>query len=417
MRKRSVFATLAILALMFCMAIPAGAEFKSETRQGVAAVYTCFETVDGAELGFGSGTCFFVGKTGQSPSYLITNYHVIDLWEEFGSGELVTLRVSGGEVAGRSKIRVYFDANDYVEAYHMDSDSGKDVAILQLASPTLERVSIPVLIPTEEMVGKVVYSVGFPGLADNEIVGPTTKWGINDSSVNSGHISRLATTSGTGQTVLQLDFDIKHGNSGGPLVNEDGAVLGITTFSISNSGTQESMNYAVNIQEAVSLLNRNGIEFDFWHPSSLPVIPIAIGGSVVIIAVVVAVVLRRKPRPKPDSKGKDKPSPVAAKRPALLCMAPQHGGMMLNAENRQIVIGRKGCDVVFEDNTPGVSGRHCALYWDANAQEFVVTDFQSRYGTYLQNGQKLPANTPVRLKAGDAFYVGDRANMFKLDMV
>ena len=70
------------------------------------------------------------------------------------------------------------------------------------------------------MVGSTIYAVGYPGLAENVFADATTTWGPSDVSVTSGSISRLLTTSGTGQMRLQIDCVIRHGNSGGPLVNE-----------------------------------------------------------------------------------------------------------------------------------------------------------------------------------------------------
>ena len=48
---------------------------------------------------------------------------------------------------------------------------------------------------------------------------------------------------------------------------------------------------------------------------------------------------------------------------------------------------------------------------------FTLTDLNSSYGTFLINGLKINANTPVNLKPGDSFYVGDKANILKVEVV
>ena len=445
---KKCFAFLSVLMVMACLCVvPALAEFDiTAARKGVAAIYTCFETTSGQEAGFGSGTCFFVGPEGEDPTYLITNNHVISTWKEYGEGQLIEIRVDAdNSITGRAKIRVYYDAknNNYVEAYHVASDEIKDVAILRIDSPSKERVALPLLIPTEDMVGTTpVHAIGYPGISDNELVDPTTKWGLNDSSVYNGYISRLGTTSGTGRRTVQLGFSIQHGNSGGPLVNDKGQVLGITAMGVSNS--EESVDYAINIQEAVTMLHNAGIDFTLIsasqsdsdeknsdiiiidpHPKKDYTLYIVIGAlaAVVIVAVVAVLVLRKNNNGGNGNHGGNGGTgghggeTVSSKRPALICLAPQHNGMMMSLENRQVVAGRQGCDVVFRDGTPGVSARHCSVYWDRNSKDFIVTDLQSSFGTYLQNGQRLAPNVATHLKPGDSFYLGDSSNMMRVELV
>ena len=66
--------------------------------------------------------------------------------------------------------------------------------------------------------------------------------------------------------------------------------------------------------------------------------------------------------------------------------------------------------------TPGVSGKHCTLSYDGLLEQFTLTDIGSSFGTYLGNGTKLTPNVPVKLNAGDSFYVGDKANVITLEV-
>lgn len=49
------------------------------------------------------------------------------------------------------------------------------------------------------------------------------------------------------------------------------------------------------------------------------------------------------------------------------------------------------CNIVFDKNTPGISGRHCQVVYDGNEDRFLLTDLGSSYGTFLGNGKKLTA--------------------------
>src|SRR5699024_12849471 len=79
-----------------------------------------------------------------------------------------------------------------------------------------------------------------------------------------------------------------------------------------------------------------------------------------------------------------------------------------------LVIGRDPatCNIVFDKNTPGISGRHCQVVYDPNEDCFIITDLGSSYGTFLGNGKKLTANVAEKLSTGDTFYLCDNANRF-----
>ena len=80
----------------------------------------------------------------------------------------------------------------------------------------------------------------------------------------------------------------------------------------------------------------------------------------------------------------------------------------------KVIIGRDpaSCNIVFDKNTPGISGRHCQVVYDANEDCFLITDLGSSYGTFLGNGKKLTANVVEKLAAGDTFYLCDNTNRF-----
>ena len=108
--------------------------------------------------------------------------------------------------------------------------------------------------------------------------------------------------------------------------------------------------------------------------------------------------------------------PGRSAQPVIYCT----GGQFLNHKIRlgatTATIGRTaGCTVRFENGTPGVSGRHCAISWDAGRQEFIVQDLGSTYGTFLKNGTRLTASQPTRLLPGEVVYLGDSASSVRLE--
>ena len=451
MKKRIVSSLLAVF-LLLAIPLTASADFDPETRNSVVVVETCLE-LDAGTVSFGWGTGFFVGEDGQDPMYLITNHHVIEPFLESGEGELVQAETTEGVLTGRSKIRVYYDSDDYEEAYPVAYDEIKDLAVLKLGAATSKRTPLPLCSPTDNMVGSTIYAVGYPGLAENVFADATTTWGPSDVSVTSGSISRLLTTSGTGQMRLQIDCVIRHGNSGGPLVNEDGQVLGIAVSSVSDE-EDSSMYYGVNIDEVIPYLKQYDVPYVLQEAGATQsssetslaegtapagdtiVVPesteedpkessggvpaavwVVIGVAVAAVAGVVIFLLLQKGKKTPAQVQPVQPAPAPApapqKVPVLRSLAQQHNGVRIPIQGRQILIGTSqgDCQVVFRSGTPGVSRRHCSISWDAATGDFILTDLGSSFGTFLENRQKLAQGVPTRLRPGDRFYLGSPENL------
>ena len=72
--------------------------------------------------------------------------------------------------------------------------------------------------------------------------------------------------------------------------------------------------------------------------------------------------------------------------------------------------------LVYQDGTPGVSSRHCQIAFDEQAGQFLVTDLNSTYGTFLADGQRLAPNTPVKLPPKSSIYLGEVANTIYLEL-
>ena len=451
MKKRIVSLALTVI-LLLAVPLTASADFDPETRNSVVVVETCLE-LDAGTVSFGWGTGFFVGEEGQDPMYLITNHHVIEPFLESGEGELVQAETTEGVLTGRSKIRVFYDSDDFEEAYPVAYDEIKDLAVLKLGAATSKRTPLPLCSPTDNMVGSTIYAVGYPGLAENVFADATTTWGPSDVSVTSGSIRRLLTTSGTGQMRLQIDCVIRHGNSGGPLVNEDGQVLGIAVSSVSDE-EDSSMYYGVNIDEVIPYLKQYDVPYVLQEAGATQsssetslaegtapagdtiVVPesteedpkessggvpaavwVVIGVAVAAVAGVVIFLLLQKGKKTPAQVQPVQPAPAPApapqKVPVLRSLAQQHNGVRIPIQGRQILIGTSqgDCQVVFRSGTPGVSRRHCSISWDAATGDFILTDLGSSFGTFLENRQKLAQGVPTRLRPGDRFYLGSPENL------
>ena len=132
---------------------------------------------------------------------------------------------------------------------------GKDVAILKIDG----RTNLPTVTlgdDTKMQTGDKIYAMGYPGAATLH-AGVDTLQSMQEPTLTSGIISaRKQMTGGWG--VFQMDAAIHYGNSGGPLFNEEGEVIGVNTFGSvdESSGTLVGgMNFAIPISVAKQFLS------------------------------------------------------------------------------------------------------------------------------------------------------------------
>ena len=379
-----------------------------------------------------SGSGFFVGKAGENPTHIVTNHHVVSDYIMAGEGggyRIATRQTYQGypvAVSARScELRVYYDENDYDVAFvDCYGDMNKvDLAVLTIREGTEKRKPLSIQVPTEDMVGDVVYTLGFPGNAENDYTSGS-KYGLDDVTLHRGIISKFAVNEGQGVERIQTDATIQHGNSGGPLVAENGHVIGVNTNVISNSPYQNQIEvdyYSINASELVKFLDKNNIPYESAGTGSLlPVIGICFAVCAAAAAAVVILKKKKGTSASPAAEAAAGLSKVKAgvsgkiqaaasgkaqpaKRAFIRSMAPQHNGMALVVNDAPLLIGRDSanCKLVYAEGTAGVSGRHCQISYDAAAGVFMLTDLRSSYGTFLMSGQKLDANVPYRLRPGE----------------
>ena len=458
--KKRIAALILCIVLLLSFSVCCYAESATnEARKGVIRIVEAIYS-DGALEGYAMGTGFFVGKEGEPVRYLVTNYHVVAKYIENGKGNTFEYKDKyGTKHIGQVMLEVFFDSKDSLEAYVVDYDDIQDIAVLKLEKATDKRISLPLLIPTDSIVGDEMYIVGYPGNAD-EYITSTSTWDVEDSLISKGTIGRLVTESGAGTKWIQsTDVPAANGNSGGPLLTVDGSVIGVTC-KIATGSTDQYMNMGINIEPVVEMLRKNDVEYELANekaaapvedpaeepaedpaeePAPAPVeepaeeksilVPVIIAAAAVAVAAIAAaVILSRRKKSKKNSTtqiqediGKTVPArqvqDAKVPSPVIRSLAAQHGGKKVQIKNDPVVIGRnKDCTIVFRDDTPGVSSKHCAISYDKAAGAFIVKDMGSTYGTFLDSGMKLDPNRTYRLKAGDTVYLGDKANLLKVEL-
>jgi S1-C subfamily serine protease len=169
----------------------------------------------------GAGSGFVIDSRG----YILTNFHVV---QEAQSIEVV--------LGDQSKYAAKF----------IGADQRNDVALIKIDPKGKKLVLLPLGDSSTLQVGQKVLAIGNP-------------FGFQ-STLTTGIVSALGRTVQTSQTTfideaIQTDAAINRGNSGGPLINSHGEVIGINSAIYTPTGTTAGIGFAIPINTAKSIAN------------------------------------------------------------------------------------------------------------------------------------------------------------------
>ena len=188
---------------------------------GVVTIYSSF--ADG-ERSQGSG--FVVSDAG----HILTNSHVVT-----NAGE-------GSSVHGAASVYVVFADGDRIPASIIGWDLFNDTGVVKV-DPGAHRITpVPLGDSSRVVVGEPVAAIGSPfGQESSLAVGVVS---ATERSIRS--LTSAYDVSGA----IQIDAPINRGNSGGPLLDARGRVIGINAQISSDSGTNEGVGFAIPINAA-----------------------------------------------------------------------------------------------------------------------------------------------------------------------
>jgi S1-C subfamily serine protease len=192
----------------------------------------------------GAGSGFVIDPKG----YILTNNHVVE---------------------GAQTIEVVLGDQSRYPAKFIGADPRNDVALIKIEPKSKPLVALPLGDSSAIQVGQKVLAIGNP-------------FGFQ-STLTTGVVSALGRTVQTSQTTfideaIQTDAAINRGNSGGPLINSRGEVIGINSAIYTPTGTTAGIGFAIPINTAKRIAH-DLITDGRVHQAFLGVETISVGGG------------------------------------------------------------------------------------------------------------------------------------------
>ena len=186
-------------------------------RRAYRGVVEITVTQNGAAAPFGEGSQKAQGSgwVYDSDGHIVTNEHVVD---------------------GASSISVRLWNGKTYSAHVVGTDKSTDLAVIKVDAPSSQLHPLTIGDSSAVQVGDGVVAIGSPfGLEET----------VTSGIVSALHRAIQAPNQFTINDSIQTDAAINHGNSGGPLLNSRGQVIGVNAQIRSDSGGNEGVGFAI----------------------------------------------------------------------------------------------------------------------------------------------------------------------------
>jgi putative serine protease PepD len=183
----------------------------------------------------GSSNSYYSGPQSQSSKAEGSGF-VIDT-----KGDIVT---NQHVISGATSITVKFSNGTSAKATLVGSDAGTDLAVIKVDPSATTLVPLTLGNSSTVQTGQAVYAIGSPfGLTQSLTAGIVSATGRQIPSPNNRPITNA----------IQTDAAINHGNSGGPLFDSSGKVIGVNAQIESNSGGNDGVGFAIPVNTVKSV--------------------------------------------------------------------------------------------------------------------------------------------------------------------
>ena len=261
-----------LLALLLSLAPAAyGAEESvppavEQARQSLVHLYGLGTDPETGRRSRWTGTGFAVGIAGEDSDIFLTNWHVATGGGKYADGQ-VELWLLSDDARFDSEYRPMDGCAVRCRVLNT-TDGYPDVAVIQALEPVQGHKALPLQHSRQAAAGTRVYALGFPGLQATRN-GADSGW--EDVQIHSGTVADHLVMSQAGRSRAMIhSAAIVPGFSGGPLVNEQGAVVAQNTYGFGQDVSSQLF-CAIYIDYGMALLD--GMNIPCTSVSGSPPVP------------------------------------------------------------------------------------------------------------------------------------------------
>ncbi|MCR5155763.1 MAG: trypsin-like peptidase domain-containing protein [Butyrivibrio sp.] len=235
-------------------------ESVEEAMNGVVQINTVFDDDSGKKHIIYGGTGILIGNP-EKTEYVITNNHIVNPDAATKKAAYKYYKIPNKDNAWdniKPYVEIVFENDVTVACSVVNSSDNLDLCVLSLSTPNLNRTPLTLLVQDPDEKKKPysttdsVYGLGFPeGVSYENPVFYSKK----DVTMSSGKVANV--TDYNGADLIQHNAQISVNNCGGPLLNDNGLVIGM------NELTGDSNNYySLDSTEIANILDSLGIEYN-----------------------------------------------------------------------------------------------------------------------------------------------------------
>lgn len=263
-KKTNRFLSMLITVCMCIMmlAVPVFADNETEAvsaaRAGVVQINLAYRDAQGNAHAIQGGSGFLIGD-----QIVLTNNHVVTMDNDTKAAAGDAFGVDFNNSATKTEIQVVVTRDVVYTATIRANSAEMDLAVLDLSAPIGDRSVLTLADSSEVTEAQPVYALGFPG--SSQLAQDFQYYTSNDVTVTNGIVSKL--TSQNGVSTIQHSAKVTGGNSGGPLVDQNGNVIGMNSF----TSEDQEYYYAITVNEIKDLLDKLNIPYNNGPtPTSVP---------------------------------------------------------------------------------------------------------------------------------------------------